>query len=243
MDIREQKRTEKEILTLSEASEYLKIAEKTLQRMIKRNEIPSAKVGGQYRFMKSVIDDWLLAKMQVLPGNDLARLLEQDGDLVPIYRLAHEELVVPDLEPAPQAAILERLTAPLVRRGIITNSILYIDKLLERERMASTATNGGVAFPHVRRPDDNPAAAPAVVVGICRKGTRFGAEDLPPVKLFFLPCTDSEVVHLRLLQKLGRILRQGDSKERLIAACDAETVMRVLIEAEKELKERNNEGN
>jgi mannitol/fructose-specific phosphotransferase system IIA component (Ntr-type) len=101
-----------------------------------------------------------------------------------------------------------------------------------------------VAFPHVRRPNDNPAAAPAVVVGICRKGTAFGAEDLPPVKLFFLPCTDSEVVHLRLLQKLGRILRLGDSRERLTAAEDAESVMRILIDAEKTFKEqKDNEGN
>jgi excisionase family DNA binding protein len=226
-----------DIFTLTETARYLKVAEKTVQRMIKRGEIPAVKVGSQYRFIKSVLDDWLVSNMNVVPKNDLAKLMEREGDIVPIYRLVDEGLVIPDLRPAPPAEILERLIKPLVNRGIIKNGSGYLAKLLEREKMASTATPAGIAFPHIRKPADNPQTAPVVVIGICRSGTIFDGPAAEPVRLFFLPCTDSEVVHLRILQKLARIVRIEEIKDRLMQARSTETVLTLLFEAEKILKE------
>jgi excisionase family DNA binding protein len=39
-----------EILTLQQAAEFLQISERTLQRMLKKGEIPGTQVGGQWRF-------------------------------------------------------------------------------------------------------------------------------------------------------------------------------------------------
>ncbi|MFW5776584.1 MAG: helix-turn-helix domain-containing protein, partial [Spirochaetota bacterium] len=71
-----------EILTLGEAAAYLKLGERTVQRMIGRSEIPCARVGGQWRFLRSVLDDWLLSRMQVLPRNELAPLLDGTSGIV-----------------------------------------------------------------------------------------------------------------------------------------------------------------
>lgn len=39
-----------EILTLQQAAEMLQISERTIQRMLKKGEIPGTQVGGQWRF-------------------------------------------------------------------------------------------------------------------------------------------------------------------------------------------------
>ncbi|PCJ16425.1 MAG: hypothetical protein COB02_16300 [Candidatus Cloacimonadota bacterium] len=48
-----------EILTLKETSKYLRISSESLRTLIKKREIPVAKVGNQWRFKKSLIDQWI----------------------------------------------------------------------------------------------------------------------------------------------------------------------------------------
>jgi excisionase family DNA binding protein len=45
-----------EILTIKEASAYLKIAEKTLYRFIREQKMPAFKLGREWRFKKSLLD-------------------------------------------------------------------------------------------------------------------------------------------------------------------------------------------
>jgi len=48
-----------EVLTVKEASGYLKIAEKTLYRFIREQNIPAFKLGREWRFKKSLLDEWM----------------------------------------------------------------------------------------------------------------------------------------------------------------------------------------
>jgi excisionase family DNA binding protein len=48
-----------EVLTIKEASGYLKIAEKTLYRFIREQNIPAFKLGREWRFKKSLLDEWI----------------------------------------------------------------------------------------------------------------------------------------------------------------------------------------
>jgi len=48
-----------EVLTVKEASGYLKIAEKTLYRFIREQNIPAFKLGKEWRFKKSLLDAWI----------------------------------------------------------------------------------------------------------------------------------------------------------------------------------------
>ena len=48
-----------EILTISEVAEYLKVAERTLYRLVAAKKIPAFKVGGMWRFSKTEIDKWI----------------------------------------------------------------------------------------------------------------------------------------------------------------------------------------
>lgn len=51
-----------DILTIKELSDYLKVSEKTIYRMLSRAEIPAFKMGASWRFKKSKIEDWIKAR-------------------------------------------------------------------------------------------------------------------------------------------------------------------------------------
>jgi len=223
-----------EVMTLSEVAVYLRLAEKTVLRMVHKGQIPCAKVASQWRFLRSMIDDWLIAKMRVVPKNDLARLIESSPEVVPLSRLLKREYVVLDIQPGNKEDVLHQLVRPLLRSQFVDREKPFIDKLLERERIVSTAVGKGVAIPHLRNPQENPGGGPVLVVGICREGTDFRALDGEKTHLFFLLCTDSEVVHLRVLAKVNRIAGRKDVMARLVGAETAAEVLQVLIRADQE---------
>lgn len=53
------------ILTLREVADLLKIGEKTAYTMAQRRDLPSFKVGGQWRFRRADIDKWIEQRVQV----------------------------------------------------------------------------------------------------------------------------------------------------------------------------------
>ena len=59
-----------EVLTIKEVAALLKIAEKTAYIMAQRGELPGFKVGGQWRFKRSDIDDWIEERKRSTPGKD-----------------------------------------------------------------------------------------------------------------------------------------------------------------------------
>ena len=48
-----------QVMTSVEAAEYLKMHVKTVCRLAKEGKIPARKVGSEWRFLRSVLDNWL----------------------------------------------------------------------------------------------------------------------------------------------------------------------------------------
>lgn len=64
-----------DILTIAEVAEYLKVAERTLYRLVAAKKVPAFKVGGTWRFSRASIDLWI--KQQSKAGLDQ---LDQGAD-------------------------------------------------------------------------------------------------------------------------------------------------------------------
>ena len=47
------------LLTLSEAADLLQVSTRTLQRMIRNNQLPAFKVGGQWRLRETQLRQWV----------------------------------------------------------------------------------------------------------------------------------------------------------------------------------------
>jgi excisionase family DNA binding protein len=66
-----------EILTLPEVAQLLKVAQKTVYTIAQKGEMPAFKVGGQWRFRRADLDNWMDRKTRhgdglktTIDGND-----------------------------------------------------------------------------------------------------------------------------------------------------------------------------
>ena len=224
-----------EIMTLAELANYLKVAEKTVVRMAREGKIPATKVASQWRFMRSMVDGWLEKRMQPVTPTNLFELLKHAPEVVPVSRLVAPELMIFDIKPGPVPKVLEQLIKPLEKNGIVEDSKQYLKMLIKREELHSTAIAPHVAIPHARSPASSTLKTSALVVGICPDGVAFGAGDEEKTNVFLLICSEDDVVHLRLLAKISRLLAQKNIIKRLRTSTNSEQVIGLLAEAEWEI--------
>lgn len=217
------------LMTLSEIANYLKVAEKTVLRMIQKDEIPCVKIASQWRFDKGLIDKWIIDKMHRTDTDELTRLMQKDADSVPISRLTSEDFIVTDLEPGDPESVLRELSLPLVTAGLVHDHEQFVSKLLSRENMISTSIGEGYAMPHIRNPQENTSSRPVVVIGICREGIEFDAIDDQPVKVFFLIYTNNEIAHLRIISKINNFLRNNVKINDFLTSETPKDVFRILL--------------
>ena len=52
--------TDSDIMTLEEVANYLKLKPQTIYTWAQEKKIPAAKLGKEWRFKKSIIDEWIL---------------------------------------------------------------------------------------------------------------------------------------------------------------------------------------
>jgi excisionase family DNA binding protein len=50
---------DEDVLTLAEAAAYLRTSESAVEQLAAEEAIPSQKIGGEWRFLKKALDDWL----------------------------------------------------------------------------------------------------------------------------------------------------------------------------------------
>jgi PTS system nitrogen regulatory IIA component len=220
---------EKKIMTLAEMADYLKVAKKTLLKMAQHGDIPATKVASQWRFMRSVVDDWLITRMKTLPDRELEDLIDSEKLPVPLSALLRPELVRLDIGDVGVERILQLLTEPLVRQQLLVDPADFVEKLTEREEMVSTAIFPGIAVPHARKPEECPVSEPRIVVGVSRGGADFNSLDGKSTHLFCLICANQVILHLKIIAELALVFRRPGLIDKLVNAADAQEVLRILL--------------
>jgi len=105
--------------------------------------------------------------------------------------------------------------------------------LLERERLGSTGIGGGIGIPHGKLKDlDNLM----IGFGLSRKGVDFESLDGEPTRIFFLLVTpeNSTGLHLKMLARISRILKNEPFKERLLRSDGADQIYEIIKEEDEE---------
>jgi len=59
------------LMTTKEAAEYLKLNYMTVYKLAQRGRIPASKIGGNWRFKRDILDDWLAKQATIVEGNVL----------------------------------------------------------------------------------------------------------------------------------------------------------------------------
>jgi len=205
-----------DILTVKEMAQLLKLNDRTVLKMAQTGALPAAKIGGQWRFKRELVDRWLddrmLGSMETSPG----RAAVSAGAVTPFSEMLDERLVKLDLEGSAKTELLRQLVQLLVDSHYLERSDSFLRKLLKREKLMTTALGDGVAFPHTRTPQKDLFERPKVVVGVSRRGVDFDALDGKPVHALFLICASDDSTHLHILAQLTRVIRGIETVERLV---------------------------
>jgi len=138
-----------DILTLQEVADYLKIAPKTVQRMIGRNEIPCMKIAGQWRFRKHVIDAWLNSKMTFSEEHSFADMMEVPGTIMQLSRLIQTDFILMDMKAASVEQTLTELTAPLAEHNFVDTTAALVTRWRFVTEIGSVYPVHLVEIPHV----------------------------------------------------------------------------------------------
>ena len=196
------------LMTLTEVATYLKVADKTVSRMLQRGEIPAVKVANQWRFSRARLDEWLMTGMRSAASDALTEMRAESAVPRSLSRLIPDGCIVTGLTAEPKADLLARLTAPLVGAGLVTDGNEFVRQLLAREAILPTAVGDGIALPHARDPQA-PAGRYGLAIGTSQTGIDFDAPDGRPVYIFVVLCADSVPHHLAMMVQVALALREA----------------------------------
>lgn len=214
--------------SLQDVSTYLHVAEKTVTRMIQRGEIPAVRVGSQWRVVPAQLHEWL-QRSASRPGS-LGDLLRQDPTAVPIDRLLKPEGIVVRAAVSDQDEVFQELARVVSHLYPAIDPKAYHRSLKEREYLVSTSLGGGLAVPHVRDTRENPAGSLDLFLLTTENPVPFGRDRC---SLFCLACTDDLVLHLRLMQKIGYVLRADGAVEEVLRQSGVDDVISSIIQLER----------
>jgi PTS system nitrogen regulatory IIA component len=149
-----------------------------------------------------------------------------------ILDVLQPEAILPELKSQTKKEVLEELSAPVAQLARI-DPVRLVRVLLERERLGSTGIGGGIGIPHGKLPNLDHLI---IGFGLSRKGVDFESLDGAPTHLFFLLVTpeNSTGLHLKLLARISRILKNEPFKERLLQATSREQIYDVIKEEDEE---------
>jgi excisionase family DNA binding protein len=218
--------TDAQLLTMHELAAYLHLDEATVAKLVMQGKIPSLQVDRQWRFKRAAIDEWI---EQQLVGEDENFADVPDGMKLPLEDLVPDQAIIINLRARTPVGVIEELAARAYTNGWLSDKPWFVGAVVERESLASTAMEGGVAFLHTRAKDKGKIARPFIVVGRSWEGIMFGAPDNAPTYLFFLLGLKYDRLHLPILGRLARALRNPATIAKLRALSSPDQVRALLL--------------
>jgi excisionase family DNA binding protein len=217
---------EERLLTLAELASYLHMGQKTVLKLAEAKKIPGRLIDREWRFRRASIDSWLASQTE-----EEAQRFEDvpDGMLLPLADLLPESAIIHDMQARDPLGAIEELAARAYAARWLNDKPWFIGAVVEREVLASTAMEGGVAFLHTRAREADRISRPFIVVGRSYDGIDFGAPDGKPTYLFFLLGLKYDRLHLPLLGRLARIMAKNPQVVTRLRAATTSTKIRATL--------------
>jgi len=221
------------ILTLKELADYLRVNERTILRMLKSSQIQGVKIGGQWRFNGSQIDQLFFPQSPAAdPDAVPLRDFTQTRLPIPISRILKEDRMLLDLQATDVEGILSELCEPIAKKTLLLDVHDLKSRLMGREKLLSTGIGQGIAIPHPRDPIPTLREPAILILGRSRKGVDFHAVDQQSVTLFFMLCCQKIELHLHLMGALARMLQEPGFPDACRQVKTAEDILRLVMEIE-----------
>ena len=135
--------------------------------------------------------------------------------------------ILPDLMATTKDDVLAELATSLAGRHPSLTKEDVLQVLHERERLGSTGIGDGIAIPHGKL--RNSGNLMLLFARSCT-GVAFGALDGRPVQLFFVLLAPQSAagLHLKVLARISRILKDPAVRRELIMAQDTDALYTII---------------
>ena len=220
-------------MTAKEAAEYLKLAERTLVRLAHEGRIPGVKIGGQWRFRRALLDEYLdtLAAQSVsTAGATMAQIIDS-----PLDEILTVKQIIPKLEATDRNEVIHTMVTHVTKLGLIKEHAWLEAALAARERLIPTAVPEGIAFLHARRRAADMFPKQFIAMGRSADGVDWGSPDMGKTKIFFLLALRNDTLHVRWLSRMAWIVRSPGRLTELLEAKSAKALFEVLLDGANSL--------
>jgi nitrogen PTS system EIIA component len=226
-------------MSLEEFARHVGMDAREVRKLADRGHLPCQKIGGEWRFNRARVTEWL---QQEMPSLEEHRLIEVERAMASGDPVDEQALIVTDLMgiegidlylPAKtRNSVMRELVQLLGNTDLLWDEKAVLEAVEQREQMCSTALPNGIAIPHPRQPLPYATAEPVICLGRVPAGIAFGSPDRRMTDLFFLICNHDDRYHLRVLARLMRMLDEAtlDTLRTVETPADALTA---LVQAER----------
>jgi nitrogen PTS system EIIA component len=228
-----------DMMDMEQLAAYLQRDVREVGKLASRGHLPGHKVGGEWRFARAEINQWIETQLPSYTETQLTAVEKIGGrtaDGAPlIANLLSEASVAVPLPATTKSSVLRELVSLAEQSWQIYDVDAVRDAIRAREEMASTALPNGVAIPHPRRPLPQALGESVLAYGRTSTGIAFGAPMGGLTDIFFLVCCRDDGTHLRVLARLTRLLMRPGFLDELRNAETANETWELLVNAEQEL--------
>ena len=231
------------ILTLSEAAEYLRVAESDVQRLVKERDIPFEMQRERPIFRKKQLDAWASQRILGMNGKRVRDYhhrssenpSQQPDDRTLIPALTRPDRMIAALNSRTKPSVMRDMVALAAGTDLVNDPAELLVTLEERESLCSTAVPGGFALLHPRQHEPYLFSESFLLLARVIHPIHAGAEDGQPTDLFFLVCCQDDRIHLHTLTRLCTMCLNTALLPALRATEDGEAMFACLCGAEQEI--------
>lgn len=144
-----------------------------------------------------------------------------------------QDMIIPEMEQQSREGVLREMVSFLKGKNKVAKEKELYEKLVEREKLGSTAIGEGVAIPHCKMKE---VKNPVVMLAISSQGVDFFSLDGKPSHIFFLVVSSPEnpSLNLQILAAIAHLVRKSSSLlKRILEAKNISEVMDVIREEEE----------
>lgn len=149
-----------------------------------------------------------------------------------IAEFLSRDTIIPQLDGRDKEKAIREIVAVLNGKGLVKDVDSTVDVLLEREKLGSTGIGQNIAVPHAKSAE---VGNIVLGVGISGEGVDFDALDGDPVNIIFLVLApiDSTGLHLKVLARIARLLKDKVFRNALRGCSTAEELFETIKEEDE----------
>jgi len=212
-------------LTLKEVAARLSLPIETVRRWVRQGKIPMQHSKGNYTIRKEMLVRWAEEhKLRIRPVSTDSPSDNGGVEFDGIHPAMQRGGVFYDLAGETKEQVLQSAVDRIPNLARIDRTVI-MEKLVERENLASTGIGNGIALPHPRANPGIGLLLPQISTCFLSKPIRYDAIDHKPVTVLMVLLSNDTKLHLSLLSKLAFILRNRDFSDFLRSAPPKEQLL------------------